>query len=224
MVAPPPAATTTYDSAEIQSIQIGTYTALGATNARFLKPTSVTEYFKHVSEAKLVISPDTSSQHVAGILGVPSLTFYRASTGFNWYFWGWNSPMAFSIRLSETALHEDEVLLAGHIVDRINSHEPCSPFQNSSHIRELVEKLCFQTSCQDRIQNRDINHNLMADLMEAIVDQIDYDWSRPIKKEILQLCREIRGGSYLDHISNEDFLNRIRNSNAIRMLGFLCSE
>jgi hypothetical protein len=46
------------------------------------------DYVRVIEGAAVVIGPDTSSQHIAALLGTPSVAVYRAASGYNHYFFG----------------------------------------------------------------------------------------------------------------------------------------
>lgn len=222
-VAPPPNARSTYDE-EVFARMVKLFSGRIPGNIRYIEKASrFIEYADNIRMSQCVIAPDTSTQHVAGILGTPSITFYPSSTGYHHYFWGWRSANAWSLRTCESAFWDGLIEITCELLARIRGGLMSTTIPRADMLRELVDEFEGFSGMADRSEfYREGRARQLTELTEQIAALVPERWRIHIIPELIQIGEELSHPDLLSRVGADTIRRRVSNINSLKIIRKLC--
>lgn len=158
---------------------------------RRLKPMSRARYISTVSASRLVVGPDSSSQHIASVYGIPSIACYPIKSGYRYYRWG--SPGRLSICLRTPNPHcrggiASFAELIAHLAKLING-VCCDGASNAEVSARTFVSLCKAVAT--RTIEVGEGQKRISDTLRNIRLQVPRSWRQFVLPELEQICHEI---------------------------------
>jgi hypothetical protein len=155
-----------------------------------LDPMSRKAFISTVTSCSVVIGPDTSTQHIASLYGIPSIACYPHGSGFRYYRWG--SPGRSSLCFQVPAARDKKGAanlgdLISHLVNKINNAHP----EKRGNPKVALDFVQLCTAIAARQIRVDEGRRQVSKVLRRIRNGIRRPWRRFVLPELGQICREI---------------------------------
>jgi hypothetical protein len=195
LVAPIPP--TEIDAGEFKKRHSFLRSTASSRSVQFLDSLSPSEYLDAIRLARLVVTPDTSSQHIAGLAKVPTLIFYNQTACFNHFYWGWPlaNHISFCVPLQQfEGLVDLAAVIATHFADG-KSTGAVNPFMSAleEFVGLTIEAALSTSPSRDKFEVLDRVHSRASALVKP-------GWREHLMLEVNQIAKELcqRTGQSLD--------------------------
>jgi hypothetical protein len=193
--------------------------ARGVTNVR--PPMKLDEYVRTVASAACVVGPDSSTQHIAAVVGTPSIAVYPPESNFNFNVWSalGESSICFDMPSREAspalcAVASLVAMLAGHLAR--NGVPDAAP--NRFEERALIEEWRRVGRREDAVE---AGARALARTERAVRAALPDAWSQIVLTELRwtfdRLCSRVEATERNDNVSLAE-LESINACNVLRIL------
>jgi len=170
-------------------------------NLMVLPSLTMRAYIDIVANSRLVIGPDTSSQHIAATFGVPSISCYPSDSGYRYYYWGQLGKTAFCFRSPpETRRHVAAFCrLIFYLAHKLAGYECDSIAVPPTMLRRRVISSCLDElhGAWDALAEQDVPCKRKRDRAKSLVlslrSGIAPAWQPHLMREIEQITAELCG-------------------------------
>jgi hypothetical protein len=190
-------------------------------------PLSRTGYFEQIARSRLVVGADTSSQHAAAALGVPSIACYPAGAD-DWYLsWGPVTTTSFHFTVPKAGTIDAQRSLSQLIAELVRrllglSNRAAPPRMGNASESLFEHARLVSRECREYLRGRTSSRRAAAAALRGLERAVRPDWSGYVVGELRDLYGDLLVLRH--HCSAADrriALARLAHLNALRVARIL---